>query len=390
VGAAVAPLPVRAETPIVPVVAESPADPAADNPADPATDNPADPGTDDPADPAEGTPGEEAPADPGPAPAPVVPSPAPVVTRPAPARKPIRVLPLGDSLTWGKGSTDHLGYRAHLHRALTAAGLDVDFVGTQHNGTGADTDHEGHPGWRINQIHARLGPWLRAADPDVVLLDIGTNDYVQRHDVARAPARLAALVDQIKVLAPDAHIVLAKLLVIDGERRAAGVRQLNAAIPRIAAARRSRVTVADMSRIPVANTVDGVHPTNAGYRQMAYQWLQALRTVLPAGRAWPRTADPFPLPAITTSAVRRDAAVTVTARLTGRLTEVDLGNVTVRLRFRRAGTHAWTGLGTTRTDAHGTARFLRRITAAGDFTVVVVSGRAAGRSGTAVRVRRSA
>jgi lysophospholipase L1-like esterase len=309
------------------------------------------------------------------------------VTRPAPARHPVRILPLGDSLTWGKGSTDHTGYRAHLHRALTAAGLDVDFVGSQHNGTGRDTDHEGHPGWRIDQIGARLGPWLRATDPDVVLLDIGTNDYVQRYGVARAPDRLAALVDRIALLAPDTHIVLAKLLVIAGDHRGAGVRELNAAVPRIAAARRARVTVADMSRISVANTVDGVHPTDAGYRQMAYQWLQALRTVLPTGRAWPGTADPFPLPAVGTSAVRDGPAVTVTVRLTGRLTAVDLGNVTVRLRYRRAGTQAWTGLGTARTDARGTARFLRRITAAGDVAAVVVSGRAAGRSSTAVRLR---
>ena len=223
-----------------------------------------------------------------------------------------------------------------------------------------------------------------------MLVDIGTNDYVQGHATATAPARLAKLVDRITVLAPDAHIVLAKLLVIAGDRRAAGVRALNAAVPRIAAAHRGRVSVADMSRIPAVNTVDGVHPTDLGYRQMAHQWLQALRPVLATGRAWPRIADPFPVPAITTTATRRSRTLTVTTRLTGRLTAVDLGGVTVRLRYRRAGTHTWVGLGTARTDAHGVVRFQRRGTAPGQVAAVIVSGRAAGRLSAAVTVRAPA
>ena len=138
---------------------------------------------------------------------------------------------------------------------------------------------------------------MPATVPDIVLLDAGTNDYVQKYDVNQAPARLANVVDRIITLAPHAKIMLARLLVIEGDRRAAGVRVLNAAIPRIAAARRGHVTVVDMSRISVANTVDGVHPTDSGYRQMAYQWFQALRSVVPGGLAWQPMADPFPIPA---------------------------------------------------------------------------------------------
>lgn len=362
VGLAVLPMPVRAE----PV----------DGPA-PVTDGPA---------PVEGsTPGADPVGDPapvdGPAPDPAgTPSPA----RPAPP--PVRILPLGDSLTSGVGSSDGSGYRARLRGALTAAGLRVDFVGSQRSGTGADTDHEGHPGWRIDQIDAQLGRWVRAADPDVVLLDAGTNDYVQGRHTTRTPIRLAWMVDRIHALAPRARIVLARLLVIAGDQRAVGVRELNAAIPRIAAARRGYVTVADMSRIPAVNTVDGVHPTDLGYRQMAHQWLQALRTVLPGGRAWPRTADPFPLPAVAATVRRGAGRLAVTVRLSGRLTAADLGGVTVRLRFRGARSRTWVGLGTARTDARGTVRFQRRATAAGQVAAVVVSGRAAGRFSPAVRV----
>ena len=269
-----------------------------------------------------------------------------------------------------------------LRRALVTAGVRVDFVGTQRNGAGPDNEHEGRPGWRIEQIHAYAARWAISARPDVILLDIGTNDYVQRHDEARAPARLAALVDRLHAAVPRAEIVLARLLVIAGDRRSAGVRRLNAAIPQIAAARRGYVTVADMSRIPVTNTGDGVHPTDFGYRQMAYQWYQALRRVLPGGPSWPGMADPFPVPAVRLSA----SGGTVLVALAGRLTAADLGNVTVRLRYRRAGTQTWVGLGTARTGPTGVAWFRpRRPPAPGVFTAVVVTGRAAGRTSGAMR-----
>lgn len=316
-------------------------------------------------------------------------SPAPAVADQAPAPEqqtpatpePLRILPLGDSLTWGKGSSDASGYRAVLCRALAAAGLAVDFVGSQRNGRGPDTEHEGHPGWRIDQVDARAEQWVPAADPDVVLLDLGTNDFVQRYDTRHAAARLSALVDWIHALAPDAHIVLARLLVIDGDRRAAGVRQLNAAIPGIAAVRRGFVTVADMSRIPVANTVDGVHPGDIGYRQMAYQWYQALRRVVPGGASWPAMADPFPVPAVRLSVTARDARVALAARLTS----VDLGNVTVRLRYRRPGSATWVGLGTARTDRTGVAHFRVSTGRTGFYAAVVLTGRAAGRISATAR-----
>jgi lysophospholipase L1-like esterase len=303
---------------------------------------------------------------------------------------PLRVMPLGDSLTWGKGSRDDAGYRRSLYAGLTAAGLDVDFVGSQHNGGFADPDNEGHPGWRIDQVAAHVGDWLAAQSPDVVLLDIGTNDYIHDYDTVFVPARLADLIDRITTQSPDVRVVVAKLLVVQGDTRARGIRAFNAAMTRIVAARGLRVSLADMSRIPASNTVDGTHPTGAGYRQMAYQWYQALRRVLPGGGGWPAVADPFPLPAVrlarSAPAVRRGGSVTLTARLDGRLTGADLARVPVRLSFRRAGTDAWVAQGTARTGADGRVRFARRATATGYFVATVAAGRAAGRHSGAVKV----
>src|SRR5688572_17581059 len=72
----------------------------------------------------------------------------------------VRVMPLGDSIT--EGTQVPGGYRVGLWQRLSGAGYRVDFVGTQFNGPAAlgDHDHQGHPGWRIDQIDANITGWL--------------------------------------------------------------------------------------------------------------------------------------------------------------------------------------------------------------------------------------
>ena len=74
-------------------------------------------------------------------------------------------------------------------------------VGTQ-TGNGVatlpDLDHEGHSGWRIDQIDAIVLSVLgQIAGPDVILLLIGTNDYGQGYDTAHAAERRQTTRDRI-------------------------------------------------------------------------------------------------------------------------------------------------------------------------------------------------
>ncbi|MEV5745599.1 hypothetical protein AB0L30_36545, partial [Microbispora rosea] len=73
----------------------------------------------------------------------------------------VRVMPLGDSIT--EGTQVPGGYRIGLWQRLAAGRYMIDFVGSQYNGPGSlgDHDHEGHPGWRIDQIDANINGWLR-------------------------------------------------------------------------------------------------------------------------------------------------------------------------------------------------------------------------------------
>src|SRR6266516_1236458 len=124
----------------------------------------------------------------------------------------VRVMPLGDSITDGIQVPG--GYRIGLWQRMVAAGFRVDYVGTLFNGPSnlGDHDHEGHPGWRIDQIDASITGWLRATTPHTVLLHIGTNDVLQNRDLANAPARLSALIDHITATAPSAEVFVATII----------------------------------------------------------------------------------------------------------------------------------------------------------------------------------
>ncbi|CAM5453795.1 hypothetical protein [Streptomyces afghaniensis 772] [Streptomyces afghaniensis] len=58
----------------------------------------------------------------------------------------LRVMPLGDSITWGVGSSTGNGYRGPLSNKLAADGHPLDFVGTVQNGSMSDPGNEGHSG----------------------------------------------------------------------------------------------------------------------------------------------------------------------------------------------------------------------------------------------------
>src|SRR5256885_14756200 len=98
---------------------------------------------------------------------------AALLTTPAHAAvgtRPVRVMPLGDSITFGVGSSTGSSYRAALwDRLVGQAGYAVDYVGSQRSGALPDTDNEGHSGWRIDQIASNVDGWLATYQPDVVL-----------------------------------------------------------------------------------------------------------------------------------------------------------------------------------------------------------------------------
>jgi lysophospholipase L1-like esterase len=195
----------------------------------------------------------------------------------------VRVMPLGDSIT--EGTQVPGGYRIGLWQRFTSGGYRVDFVGSQFNGPSSlgDHDHEGHPGWRIDQIDASIVGWLNTYQPHTVLLHIGTNDILQNFNVSGAPGRLSTLIDHITATVPNAEVFVAQIIPLANSGQESQVQTFNAAIPNVVQSKVNagrHVHLVNMhSALTTADLTDGIHPTATGYDKMAAVWHQALLSV---------------------------------------------------------------------------------------------------------------
>ncbi len=208
------------------------------------------------------------------------------------AADPVRVMPLGDSITGSPGC-----WRAVLWNRLQDGGhTAVDFVGTlgpQGCGVDYDGDNEGHGGYLVTHVAAQnmLPGWLDATHPDVVLMHFGTNDVWSGVPPQRILDAYTTLVTQMRADNPGMVVLVARIIPMNppscGEC-AARVEALNALIPGWAAdvgTAGSPVVAVDQwtGFDTAADTYDGVHPNAAGDRKIADRWYPALVPHLDAG-----------------------------------------------------------------------------------------------------------
>ncbi|NES14054.1 MULTISPECIES: cellulose binding domain-containing protein [Micromonospora] len=217
----------------------------------------------------------------------------------AAATTPVRVMPLGDSITGSPGC-----WRAVLWNRLQSTGYpDVDFVGTlgpQGCGVPYDGDNEGHGGYLVTNVANQnlLPGWLAATHPDVVLMHFGTNDVWSNIAPATILAAYSKLVDQMRASNPATTVLVAKIIPMNpsscpecGQRVVA----LNSAIDGWAAGKTttaSPVVVVDQwtGFDTATDTYDGVHPNAAGDQKMSDRWYPALTAALRRATPTPTTS----------------------------------------------------------------------------------------------------
>ncbi|MEO8614262.1 MAG: DUF642 domain-containing protein, partial [Luteolibacter sp.] len=217
------------------------------------------------------------------------------------AQATVRIMPLGDSLTKGLGGvgfTTDGGYRNRLYSLLTSAGYNVDFVGTQTDsnnpGVLPDKNHEGHGGYRINDIRNEFPSWFsQVEDPDVILLMIGTNDFSLSTSLSVCQDRIKNLLAELSVSRPYSKIVLGTLLFrSDNATMEANQNAFNLSLPALVSEQVSlgrQVSLIDLHGALTASDLnEGVHPNLAGYDKVAAAWLPGITTVIsPQGTANP-------------------------------------------------------------------------------------------------------
>ena len=209
---------------------------------------------------------------------------------PAQATTVIRILPLGDSITWGYGSTSGSGYRGFLLNLLTSANSsfsndNITYIGSLTSGNlpPPNNANEGHVGAVISQIadFAEVDLNLTGSlEGDVVLLMAGTNDMFKANlSVAEAPDRLGALIDEIVTAWPKAAVLVATLTPSAVNNTQVNIDAYNEQVPVVVSARAkagNRTLVVSMANVTVGMEVDGLHPNDIGYGLMSQAWYRGL------------------------------------------------------------------------------------------------------------------
>lgn len=185
----------------------------------------------------------------------------------------IRLMPLGDSITLGSSG----GYRTLLWKKMFQQdGKKVDFVGSLTDGPSdlGDRNHEGHSGWRIDQIRGQIDGWSNTYKPELVLLHIGTNDINQNYSLSGAPGRLQDLVNRICSNNVGVELIVASIIPISG--KSSQVSSYNSAIPGIVTNAKNtgcKASFFNMNQyLTLSDIPDGVHPSVSGYNKMAEAW----------------------------------------------------------------------------------------------------------------------
>jgi hypothetical protein len=220
-------------------------------------------------------------------------------------------MPLGDSITRGSfsgvGDPSYMvSYRKALWDLLAARSYEVDLVGSRNDGWGIpgfDADHEGHGGWTddwivngnpTNPEEGKLEDWLPAAQPDIVLLHIGTNDLEASSD------DVGAILDVIKAYNADVWVILARI--INRNSYSQTTTDFNNNVENMAKGRITngdKIIIVDMedgagikynlvSDTPPGDMWDTLHPFETGYEKMAWVWLYGLQAILPVVNAGPQ------------------------------------------------------------------------------------------------------
>ncbi|KAJ5147506.1 hypothetical protein N7526_000858 [Penicillium atrosanguineum] len=193
----------------------------------------------------------------------------------------LRIMPLGASITLGYKSTDGNGYREHIRQQLRYEGWEVDMVGSKENGTMYNNHHEGHIGFRIDQI-AEVVDKTIPKQPNLILINAGTNDAIQKYNVYSAGTRMNSLMTKLFNEIDGTTIILSTLLPNKKEPKL--VKAINEQYRTLAAfwrAKNGRVVLADMdSFIKEDQLVDGIHPDDYGYKEMASVWWAAIQVAI--------------------------------------------------------------------------------------------------------------
>jgi hypothetical protein len=220
-----------------------------------------------------------------------------------------RIMPLGNSIT--EAGNGWASYRCWMWKELSDSGCCFNLVGSRTGvwtqpprGQGPsacpyvefDENHEGHYGWEANELlygstntmfgyTGKLSVWLPAASgrPDIVLLEIGTNDIDRGHGATSTRNEIGWIVDTLRAHNPNVTVLVAQIT--PAASALPGIDTLNGLLPALGSSKntaQSRVILVDQHTGFNTSTDmrDNFHPNEQGERKIAHNWAVALLPIL--------------------------------------------------------------------------------------------------------------
>lgn len=231
---------------------------------------------------------------------------------PAAALEPIRIMPVGDSITVGytnlPGQQEvpfEFGYRSGLYTRLTDADYSFQFIGSSAERpalspgcpncpdiTALNQDyHNGYGGTGVSWTSSRIASWIQADNPDVILLMTGINSIPSGSsgNPIDAENQLNGLVRRVVGIKPAAHLIIAQITPYS--TYADSIVQYNnyiknTLVPYYASQGKLVSTVDQYSNFLTNGAIDPTlfsnqinHPSPVGYDRIAQTWFQGVQAL---------------------------------------------------------------------------------------------------------------
>lgn len=218
---------------------------------------------------------------------------------------PLRIMCLGASIIRGELSSDANGFRKTLRGDLAGLGAPINMVGSQRNGDMPDNDFEAYGGNRVKQIHDHATKVVPEEQPNVFVINVGTNNVLQRRDVEVAGEHMEAFIDYLLRASPRSTVVLSTLLTNTVPNREPLILDINDQFRTLFASKyagKKAVVLAELhpsEGLPGRPTTDdissdGSHPTDNGYEIMGHILADAIKEADSKGYLrWPGTELPY-------------------------------------------------------------------------------------------------
>jgi lysophospholipase L1-like esterase len=164
----------------------------------------------------------------------------------------------------------------------------------QQRGESVHLTNLGIPGADVGAIReVSVAIMKRSATPDLVTVSTGANDVIQGSDAASFENDLKGLLSDLRAIAPSSTIAIATIPNLtevprfrenpDPDVTSNRLSNFNAAIRRQAAA--YNALLVDLYSVPLSDSlvseIDGFHPSDAGHRVIADQFLTVLASSIP-------------------------------------------------------------------------------------------------------------